>query len=290
MTSTIAFTKMTGAGNEFLVVDARRRVRPRAWPVIARALCDRRRGIGADGLLVLEPARGADARMRVFNADGSEAEMCGNGARCVALYLRSRGTWNVKRETSVTIDTKAGILSAVVREERVALAMTDPTALHLGGSLEVEGWRLTYGFLNTGVPHVVIPVRNVDRVDVQRLGRAIRCHRRFAPHGTNVNFIQPDPRRRNRLRVRTYERGVEAETLACGTGVTASAIVFALQQREPRSSYRLEVIPRSGDRLAVSFEAARNGGGGWRVRHVVLAGPARRVCDGSVRWPLKGVP
>ena len=234
MAYAIPFAKMVGTGNDFIVVDTRTHPRPalqRRWGSVARALCDRRTGIGADGLLVLEPSRSADVRMRVFNPDGSEAEMCGNGARCVAQYVQRarRG-----RQSSVTIDTAAGLLDATVHRDRVAVRMTDPTALRLDLELDVKRRRIRLGAVNTGVPHAVVPVAALDEVDVSGLGRALRHHRAFGPQGTNVNFIQTDADHPDRLRIRTYERGVEEETLACGTGVTASALIHALSHG-PRS-------------------------------------------------------
>ena len=293
----IPFTKMVGTGNDFIIVDARRRrlMRlARQWRAVSRALCERRSGIGADGLLVLEPSTIADVRMLVFNPDGSEAEMCGNGARCVALYIRSaRGAGGAGRGATrnpVTIETKAGVLSARVRGDQVAMGMTDPTKVELGLRLAVEGRRVQMGCVNTGVPHAVVPVKAIDEVDVSRIGRALRRHRRFAPRGTNVNFMQPDSRQANYLFVRTYERGVEGETLACGTGVVASAIMFVLSHpaaSNGASSRRtIDVEARSGDRLRVSFTLASHGRRA-RVTDVVLEGAAARVFDGRVEWPVR---
>ena len=295
----IPFTKMVGTGNDFVVLDSRRHhfngLR-RRWPAVSRALCDRHTGIGADGVLLLEPARAGDVRMRIFNADGSEAEMCGNGARCVAQYLAHGAA-----RRRVTLETRAGRLAADVRGRRVAIQMMEPTALRPTFRLSVGGRSLDMAFINTGVPHVVVPVKGLDTVDVVGLGRALRFHRAFAPRGTNVNFIQADSGRPQRIRVRTYERGVEGETLACGTGMVASAILYALGRygappgpttrrgRRPaagRRTWTIEVIPRSGDRLTVSF-AAERAGRGLRVREVVLEGEAVRVFDGAVGWPLR---
>ncbi len=327
MTTQVPFTKMVGTGNDFLVIDARTpRLRPLRgrWRAMSRTLCDRQRGVGADGLLVLERSRRATVRMRVFNPDGSEAEMCGNGARCVALYEATsprtklpiagglaRRNVSLRRTVlapdcevqcgvgasdqrpatqqngSVTIETGAGVLSAQTHRGRVALRMTDPSEILLDGSLTIGGRRLAYGFVNTGVPHVVIATTSLERVDVMRLGRAIRSHRQFAPRGTNVNFIHAHARRPWSLQVRTYERGVEGETLACGTGITASAIVHALHRGARSRRCQVEVTPRSGDRLTVSFDV-RQAGSRLRVTQVVLEGPATRVFNGTVGWPIRG--
>lgn len=292
----IPFTKMVGAGNDFLLVDARRLGLSRLpWRRVSQTLCDRRRGVGADGLLVLERSRSADVRMRVFNPDGSEAEMCGNGARCVALYLRETGDRGqetgdrkLRRARRVTIETEAGVLSGRVRGEWVAMRMTDPTNLTLGLAVPVSGRRLRLGCVNTGVPHAVVRVSALDRVDVLGLGRALRCHRRFAPCGTNVDFIQPAGRA-GRLRIRTYERGVEGETLACGTGVAASAIIHTLSRpgrvNGQARRHRVDVETRSGDHLAVSFHVVPTPGGPPRVSDVTLEGTARYVFEGTARWP-----
>lgn len=283
----LSFTKMTGAGNDFVVVDARRqRVSSlhAQWPSVGRALCDRHLGIGADGLLVLERSSRADVRMRVINADGSEAKMCGNGARCAALYLTSpQSIVHSPQPKKVTIEAKAGVLSAVVRGERVALRMTDPAGLQLEQTVRVGSKRIRLGFVDTGVPHAVVSVAALDAVDVTRLGRALRYHRDFLPKGTNVNFIQTDARRPNCLRIRTYERGVEGETLACGTGVAAAAIVHVLTASNGHAtgSRRVDVETRSGDRLTVSFTVTPKGDT-LRMSDVVLEGPARRVFDGAV--------
>jgi diaminopimelate epimerase len=282
----IPFVKMVAAGNDFLIVDARARaLRRRPWKAISRALCDRHQGIGADGLLVLEPSARADVRMRVFNPDGSEADMCGNGARCVAVYLKRDGRWRMEDgRKPVTIDTNAGLLSATVRGERVAMRMADPTDLRKPVSLRIRGEEVRVTPLNTGVPHIVVPVRQLDRLAVPELGRALRFHRAFSPDGTNVDFVQPSAD--GRLRVRTYERGVEAETLACGTGVAASAVAYVLDNGAAGHGerHRVAVETRSGEAMAVSFTVVK-AGRGVAVTDLVLEGRARRICEGTVQWP-----
>ena len=220
--------------------------------------------------------------------------MCGNGARCVTLYLRNgaRGEGRGARGGPVRIETKAGILSARVRGARVAMRMTDPTELQLARSLTVDRGRHRIGFINTGVPHAVVPVTRLDAVDVERLGRALRRHRAFSPRGANIDFIQPSARRTGSLRVRTYERGVEAETLACGTGVAASAVVHTLWRHHrarghgaPRR-HEVKVETRSGDVLTVSF-AVEGRGHSARVTDLVLEGGASLVFRGEINWPRR---
>jgi len=281
----VPFTKMVGTGNDFIVVDARlRRLRPLTarWRAVSCALCDRRLGVGADGLLVLEPSRLAAVKMRVFNPDGSEAKMCGNGARCVARYVTSG---RASQANPVTIETRAGVLAACVRGERVSMQMPDPIVHHLNLPIGIGARRFRVGVVDTGVPHAVVTADALDEVDVIRTGRALRFHRRFAPRGTNVDFVQADAARPGRLRVRTYERGVEGETPACGTGVTASAVVHALSGAVNGQSRRrrIEVEARSHDVLAVSLTVVRDGRA-RRVTNVVLEGAAHRVFDGTVDW------
>jgi diaminopimelate epimerase len=266
---------MSGAGNDFIVIDNRERRARFSRQAIAR-LCHRKFGIGADGLLAVEPAQkaGNDFRMRYYNADGGEAEMCGNGARCIARFYHRLLTDNNARcaNSTYSFETKAGVIRAVVRAVRVHLSMTEPTNARLNHSLRVNGKPLTAHNINTGVPHAVIMVKDVARVDVDGIGRAIRWHRDYQPAGTNVNFAQVTGR--DSIRVRTYERGVEAETLACGTGVTASAIITHLV-RGVKTPVRITTA--SGCELGVDF-TERDG----RVSAVVLSGPAEFVFEGAI--------
>lgn len=264
----LRFTKMDGAGNDFVLLDNRAGDIHLEAKQIAR-LCDRHRGVGADGILLLEkPSNKADFRMRYFNADGGEAEMCGNGARCFARFAKKVARAGDK----ISFETPAGTISAVLIGDRVRLHMTQPVDLHLNIQLAVDAASETVHFINTGVPHVVVPVSQVDTVDVRREGAAIRHHKMFSPKGANVNFIE---RRGDRkLVIRTYERGVEDETLACGTGIVASALVFAAVGRV---SGPITVIARGGDELEVGFESAANG-----FRNVTLTGPAEFVFEGTI--------
>jgi len=304
MKTLIPFTKMVGAGNDFLLIDTVRHplgARTPQWRAVSRALCGRHRGIGADGMLVLEPSTMADVRMRVFNPDGSEAKMCGNGARCVARYVHDRRRPARRHQhgsREVSIQTAGGLLGAIVRGDRVRMRLPDPTDLRLGLRVKAAGRTLEVASINTGVPHAVVPVHALDALDVAHVGRALRHHRAFGSHGTNVDFIQPHTTQRHCLRVRTYERGVEGETLACGTGVAASAVVHALTSGVSRGphraagngaprAYSVNVETRSGDRMTVSFGVVPSGRG-VRVTDLVLEGAARRICDGTIFWPLEG--
>ena len=264
----LQFTKMNGAGNDFVLLDNRAGDLQLDRAQIAR-LCDRHRGIGADGVLLIEPAtNGADFRMRYYNADGGEAEMCGNGARCFARFAeRVAGA----RE-SVSFETPAGVIAANLNGERVTLRMSDPKDFEPDVEVFVLGAHVRGSYIDSGVPHMVVPVPAIADVDVRQLGSAIRQHERFVPRGANVNFLEE--RGPKQIAIRTYERGVEDETLACGTGVVASALVFAAAGE---LAGPIQVLVRGGDEMSVDF--ARDGD---RFTNVTLSGPADFVFEGTV--------
>lgn len=279
---TLPFIKMNGAGNDFVVLDNRSRQIHLDGRAIAR-LCDRQRGVGADGVLLVEPADSPDAadfRMRYYNADGGEAEMCGNGARCFARFagrLAGGARHGDSLRDELSFQTQAGLIHARLDGETVRLDMSRPTdGANLGGLRLPDGKILAPAyFLNTGVPHVVVLVAAVAETDVHPLGRAIRYHERFAPRGTNANFIQTVSR--NEIVLRTYERGVEGETLACGTGATAAALVHA-ELNAWEGPGTIAVTVRSGDTLHVGFERV----GPFQFERVTLGGPAEFVFSGEV--------
>jgi diaminopimelate epimerase len=269
MARTLQFTKMNGAGNDFVLADNRGGSLAFSSDQIAR-ICDRHRGVGADGLLLVEPAQnGADFRMRYYNADGGEAEMCGNGARCFARYVQRMA--NVYG--TIRFETPAGVIGAKYLGDLVEITMSAPQDYRpqLAAQLS-DGSGLTVSFLNTGVPHTVVPVTDLEGTDVRALGRELRFHSLFAPKGTNVNFLQRDGL--GRVSIRTYERGVEDETLACGTGVVASALIHAALENAPSPVF---VHVRGGETLEVGFSGTV---GDWQ--NVTLKGPADFVFDGSL--------
>ena len=264
----LRFTKMDGAGNDFILIDNRAGDIHLNRSQIAR-LCDRHRGIGADGVLLLEnPSDHADFRMRYFNADGGEAEMCGNGARCFARFASKVADASGK----ISFETPAGVISSELAGDLVTLQMTEPTDLRLDIPLEIGAEKKIAHFINSGVPHVVVPVAQVGDIDVPREGSAIRHHEMFSPKGANVNFIEK--RGANEIAVRTYERGVEDETLACGTGVVASALVFAATENVKGP---IRVLARGGDELGVGFDRVDK-----QFRSVTLTGPAEFVFEGTI--------
>ena len=264
------FTKMNGAGNDFVMLDNRDLSRQLDKAAIAR-LCDRNRGVGADGLIAVEPAQnGADFRMRYYNADGGEAEMCGNGARCFARFAsRIAG-----KNGAITFETQAGVIGARLLGDEVQLDMSAPHSFATGTKLKVGNETLTVHFLNTGVPHAIVFVDDLEKTDIVGLGAGLRHHPHFAPKGTNANFVGKLPD--GSIAIRTYERGVENETLACGTGVTAAALIFA---RLAGAASPVRVQVRGGDTLKVGFETD---GEGWK--NVTLTGPADFVfeCDAAL--------
>jgi diaminopimelate epimerase len=268
ITIMLRFTKMNGAGNDFILFDNRTGDVDLDRYQIAQ-LCDRHRGIGADGILLLEKSTNrADFRMRYFNADGGEAEMCGNGARCFARFANKVG----EQKRKISFETPAGVISAELKGDLVTLRMTEPTDLRLNIDLPVAGENRAVHFINSGVPHVVIPVAKIDDADVRGDGAAIRNHKMFSPKGANVNFIEK--RGANKIAIRTYERGVEDETLACGTGIVASALILATTEE---SSSPITVLARGGDELQVGFEKI-----GASFRNVTLTGPAEFIFEGTI--------
>ncbi|MDE5622426.1 MAG: diaminopimelate epimerase [Alistipes sp.] len=259
-----AFSKYEGAGNDFILIDDRQhRFRPEAR-LVAR-LCDRHFGIGADGLMTLTQTPDGGCVMRYFNADGSEGEMCGNGARCFALFVRHLGLCGDTCRFEATDGAHTAQLRRVEGPAgEIELGMIDVAQIRTG-----DGW----WSLNTGVPHYVEFVDDPSAVDVCGRGRAIRRDTARFPQGTNVNFVQIlGP---GRLRMRTYERGVENETLACGTGATAAAIVACHARQHDCRAFRIEV---PGGVLSVRFDRRPDT---QHYTDVRLTGPARRVFGGT---------
>lgn len=265
----LAFTKMNGAGNDFVLIDNRSgQIRLSSEQIVR--LCHRQRGVGADGLFLLVPARDgqADWAWDFYNSDGSTAEMCGNGARCFARFIQKvAGT---KEQTS--FETGAGVIKAGFDGALVTVNLTAPKDLRLAEIVALGSGPAEIHSLNTGVPHAVMFVKDADRAMVQPIGSEIRHHKHFAPKGTNVNFVQL--RGANSIRVRTYERGVEGETLACGTGVSASALIAA---RLHNFTSPVQVQVQGGDQLEVRFERD-----GDSFKNVSLKGPADFVFDGKI--------
>ncbi len=209
---------MHGAGNDFILVDDRALTFPVADKAFLARVGSRRTGIGCDGFILLQPSNSADLRMRFINPDGNEQGMCGNGARCLARLAFDLGAAPKEME----IETQAGGVRAEILDDQIRLVLTEPTDWRMGLDVGLDG---AVDFVNTGVPHVVVRVDDLENMDVVMVGKRLREHEIFAPEGTNANFVHVEED--GTLSVRTYERGVEAETLACGTGATAAALVAA---------------------------------------------------------------
>jgi len=260
---------MNGAGNDFVLIDNRDRKISLTTKQVVR-ICDRQRGVGADGLFMLVPSASdkAEWAWEFFNSDGSSADMCGNGARCFARFVQKTAGTNGR----TTFETGAGVIAADFKGERVTVNLTEPRDLRLHQKIVLSNGPQTIHSLNTGVPHAVIFVPDADQAMVRGLGAEVRYHRHFAPRGTNVNFVQiKGP---NSIRVRTYERGVEGETLACGTGVTASALISA-KLHDFTSPLAVQV--QGGDELEVGFTTK-----GDEFSNVRLTGPAEFVFEGEI--------
>ena len=258
------FTKMEASGNDFIVFD-NRRSNLKNGPEIAVNLCARTSGVGADGLIFIEKSKKADFKMRIFNPDGSEAEMCGNGIRCAALF---------KAKKNAGIETLAGLLSAQIKADGIKIRMTDPVDMQLNVNLDIDGRVYQVNYVNTGVPHAVYFVDDLPTTNVRMMGRLIRYHRHFAPEGTNVDFekiLEPGV-----IGIRTYEHGVEAETLACGTGSVASALIYHHKFVGLQGDYKVKVKTKGEETLRVYFDY-KNG----VFQNVWLKGKARIVYKGE---------
>ena len=268
----VQFTKMSGSGNDFIIIDNR-------VPVMdddkkrdfVRRVCDRRMSIGADGVIFVENSEKADIKWDFYNDDGSTPDMCGNGGRCVARYAVEKKI----APAELTLETLAGIIGAKVDAANVRIKLTSPENLQQDIAVTLNGAQYQIDCLNTGVPHAIIYSDNIEDVNVKEAGHGIRFHKAFAPAGTNVNFVQKVGDRA--LKIRTYERGVEDETLACGTGVVASALLSCYKNLVQPP---VEVETRGGDILKVGFELP-NGEGGL-VTDVYLEGPTRIAFEGQL--------
>lgn len=266
----ITFYKMSGSGNDFIVIDNRTGIvdEEKRNDFITK-ICRRKMSVGADGVILVEDSDTVDFKWRFFNSDGSDAEMCGNGARCVSRFAYL----NAIAGPELSFETAAGIVSAQITDDRVKIKMTDPVDLITDYTIQLKAGPLSVCSINTGVPHVVVETDRIDSVDVVGLGREIRYHDRYSPAGTNVNFV--GLKNNGTLEIRTYERGVEDETLACGTGSVAGALVTAAKTgiKSP-----VTVVPRSGEALHIFYEVKNH-----VFYEVYLEGDARIIYKGELR-------
>ena len=266
---TIPFYKMSGSGNDFIIIDNRQpKFEEADLSRLIVGACRRKMSAGADGLILVENAQGVDFKWRFYNSDGSRAEMCGNGARCVSRFAFLEGIAG----NTLSFQTDAGLISAVVSDKKVKIKMTDPTDIRDEAFLELTGSTIAYWSVNTGVPHAVIEVEDLEGMDVVTVGREIRHHSAFAPNGTNANFIQLEDD--GTLSIRTYERGVEDETLACGTGNVAAALIASLKHGLPSP---IKLLTRSKEYLSIYFERKDS-----HLSAVYLEGDARVIYKGEL--------
>lgn len=268
MLNKLHFFKLSGSGNDFIVFDNfNLKASFDYYKALTPKLCDRHNGIGADGVIVLNEEEGVDFRWDFFNSDGSVAEMCGNGSRCAArLFSILYG------KNSISFLTLAGLIRAQVADNMVKIQLSEPSNIVPDIELYIEGESIQGSFVNTGVPHFVIITEDLGNIDVKELGRKIRFHERFRPAGTNVNFVMPIDS--STIKVRTYERGVEDETLACGTGASASAIICGYKKI---SSSPVKVITSGGEELNIYFSIENE-----KVVELYLEGRVRLICEGDV--------
>lgn len=267
----VEFAKMAGGGNDFVVID-NRGGEVTDGSGLALRVCTRGVSVGADGLILLEDSSLEDVRMIYFNADGSRGEFCGNGTRCLARFAYLQKVCGPR----MRIETDSGTVPALVEGQTVTLEVFPPAQVELDRPLLVDGEQIRGGFLTVGVPHYVLLDSRVDfwERDIVALGRATRHHQDLAPAGANVNFVRVTSR--SAIEVRTYERGVEAETLACGSGVVASVSLSALSGLIDSP---VSVLTRSGIRFTVSFSKDEASGA---VTDVILSGDARVVYYGEL--------
>jgi len=263
----IAFWKMSGAGNDFVLLSGRKHSSA-ALKKLALRLCAPKTAVGADGLLYVNKAGAGRVSVRYLNRDGSEV-FCGNGSRCAAWWAYRTGLAG-KKEFSLV--TRKGVLPVkITAVESVRMRMPDVCAVALRFKGKYPAGVKLVHFLDTGVPHAVVPVGDIEKTDVRGLGRALRRNRAFGPGGTNVNFVKV---RAGRVLVRTYERGVEDETLACGTGITASAVALVLAGAVKPP---VRLLARSGEKFRVWLTPSGAGACG-----IFLQGPAKIVFKGDI--------
>jgi diaminopimelate epimerase len=275
----IPFAKLSGTGNDFIIIDHRQLFIPEADQAeFARLVCRRRFSVGADGLILVENSETVNFRWQFYNGDGSRAEMCGNGARCAARFAYEKGI----APEAMRFETAAGEIEALILAaagEEVRIRLTAPGDLRLNIPLALGQSEQTLHFVNTGVPHTVLLVNDAGMVPVADWGREIRFHDTFQPAGTNANFAQVLPG--GSLMVRTYERGVEGETMACGTGAVASALVAALLKR---ADPPVTVITSGGEKLVIDFSVTEENGGRQLDLDagIYLQGPAHKIYEGVI--------
>jgi diaminopimelate epimerase len=261
----LEFFKISASGNDFVLIDNRDAVVDKKFPDLAefaRKVCRRRISVGADGLILIERSKTCDFSWQFFNADGSTAEMCGNGGRCAARFAYLQGIASER----MSFETLAGVVRAQVKGAKVKLQLTQPTNMKLDYPITLEKSEIFVSSVNTGVPHVILITDNLDRVPVEELGRSVRYHKTFSPSGTNVDFVTVIDK--ENAKIRTYERGVEGETFACGTGAVAAGVIL---REKGLTGDSVNIWTRGGEVLQVYLND-----------NVYLEGGARVVYRGTL--------
>jgi diaminopimelate epimerase len=273
----INFIKMSGAGNDFVVIDKKFNEHLFIDEKFVKSVCDRRNGIGADGLFIIEDSKDYNFVMNYFNADGSTGSLCANGARCAIFYASETARLNNDKADFLSNDVH--YRGEVVSYEEVRFFLNPPKKIKYNFKIKADGKFLNAHYADTGSPHVVIDLAEnenlgatLEDLPVESLGREIRFLEEFEPGGTNVNFIYVKD---SKLYIRTYERGVEAETLACGTGSVASALICYVNHK---LTVPIEIIPKSNEKLFVNFEVENS-----KVKNLSLTGPAKVVFTGEMK-------
>ena len=278
----IYFTKMSGAGNDFIVIDRNHNEEIELNPAIIQNLCNRRNGIGADGLITVYDSDKYDFVMEYFNSDGSTGSLCGNGARCAIKFAHDTDRLNLGK--AKFISNGEYYLGEVLSEEEIKFCLNTPKNLKLNFKMNASGQLINTSFINTGSPHAIIKIDDVlkepndissqysdiNDFPVFNLGNEIRYHQDLSPEGANVNFIKIQD---DKILIRTYERGVEDETLACGTGSVAAAIISFLNYNLKPP---IKLITRGGDELKVNFKLNEK-----EIIGISLTGPAKSVFKGE---------
>jgi diaminopimelate epimerase len=272
----IFFTKMSGAGNDFVVLDKNQNANFQVTQNIIRKLCDRRNGIGADGLITIEDSSSNDFVMNYYNADGSTGSLCANGARCALLFASK--TRRIKEKSANFLSNGVAYKGEIISSSEIKFYLNPPKKIKYNFRVKAGGKLINAHYADTGSPHVVIDIEesegflsSLERVPVESLGREIRYLPEFSPGGTNVNFINVDGKI---IHIRTYERGVEAETLACGTGSAAAALIsYVTKNIQPPT----ELITKGNEKLLVNFDVENS-----KVKNMSLTGPAKIVFTGEM--------
>lgn len=271
----VPFSKYSGCGNDFILFDNREKLIRSHTKSFIYNLCHRQNGIGADGVIFLESSEVGNFRMRIFNSDGSEAEMCGNGIRCITRFIVDLGIPGEQFH----IETMCAVLTTFFSEDKVCVKMMQPHSFCCHRALDLGGTKLTVHSVDTGVPHAVLFVDSLDDKSLMRIAPLIRAHKDFQPRGTNVNFVMVKGDRF--LAIRTFERGVERETMACGTGAVAAAVIAA---KVKHADSPIQVKVRSSEILEVSF-----GKQNQEIIDVYLSGPAVKIYQGLVNLQQFGL-